>query len=119
MSQPKTIAWDDIREEALANPEVKAEYEVLQAEFNLARQMIALRRASGLSQRDFAERVGIKQPQLVRLESGKQMPKLDTLQKLAVGAGYTVEVHFVPSDPQSLPPVAPVQFSASSKLPHS
>ncbi|WP_287247931.1 MULTISPECIES: hypothetical protein [unclassified Moorena] len=37
----KTIKWDDIRSQVLANPEVKAEYEALEFEFNLASQVIA------------------------------------------------------------------------------
>lgn len=90
-----TISWDSIRDEVLADPEVKAEYDALESEFQCARQVIALRRASGLNQRDFAKRVGIKQPQLARLESGKQIPKIETLAKLARGAGYDIEISFV------------------------
>jgi transcriptional regulator with XRE-family HTH domain len=37
----------------------------------------------------------MKQPQLARIESGKQSPKLETIVKLAAGAGYKVELHFV------------------------
>jgi DNA-binding XRE family transcriptional regulator len=112
MSEPNTIAWDEIREQVLSEPAVRAEYEALAAEFTLARQLIALRQSSGLTQREFAQRVGIKQPQLARLESGKQLPKLDTLQKLAAGAGYTVEVRFVPSDPERLQEVEPLHLGA-------
>jgi transcriptional regulator with XRE-family HTH domain len=50
----------------------------------------------GLTQREFASRVGIKQSQLARIESGKQTPKLKTLAKLAAVAGYEVEVNLVP-----------------------
>ncbi len=49
-----TISWDSIRDKVLADPVVKAEYDALQSEFDLARRVIALRKASGLSQRDFA-----------------------------------------------------------------
>lgn len=71
------IASDNIL--VLANPEV-----------------IALRSESGLTQRALAERVGIKQPQLARIESGRQIPKLETLALIADGAGYTIEVNFIP-----------------------
>ncbi|NEP28313.1 hypothetical protein [Moorena sp. SIO3I6] len=37
----KTIKWDDVRSQVLANPEVKAEYEALEFEFNIASQVIA------------------------------------------------------------------------------
>lgn len=91
-----TISWRSVRESVLADPEVRAEYDALEDEFNVARTVIALRSESGLTQRDLAERVGIKQPQLARIEAGRQIPKLETLALLAEGAGYTVEVNFIP-----------------------
>ena len=93
---PKTTLWKSVRDSVLADPEVKAEYDALENEFNVARAVIALRSQSGLTQRELAERIGIKQPQLARIESGKQLPKLETLALLADGAGYTIEVNFVP-----------------------
>ncbi|MFM2063859.1 MAG: hypothetical protein RLZZ507_3530 [Cyanobacteriota bacterium] len=38
---PKNISWQSIREEVLADPEVKAEYDALESEFQLAKQIIA------------------------------------------------------------------------------
>ena len=91
-----TITWDSIRDEILAAPEVKAEYDALSPEFELARAVITLREGIGLTQREFAAKVGMKQSQLARIESGKQTPKLKTLAKLAAAAGDEVEVNFVP-----------------------
>jgi DNA-binding XRE family transcriptional regulator len=110
MTTTNTIAWDSIRDEILADPTVKAEYDAIETEFNLAKNIIALRKASGLSQRDFADRVGIKQPQLARIESGKQMPKLETLIKLASGAGYALEVHFVSEGKNKVSYISPLQI---------
>lgn len=98
-----TISWDSIRADVLADPTVKAEYDVLEAEFSTASLLIALRSASGLTQREFAKRVGMKQSQLARIESGKQVPKLETLAKLAAGAGYSIEVHFIPAKGKKTP----------------
>jgi hypothetical protein len=47
MTTTSTIAWDSIRDEILADPEVQAEYDALETEFNIARHIIALRKASG------------------------------------------------------------------------
>ncbi len=107
-----TISWKSVRNEVLADPAVKAEYDALESEFNIARQVINLRKASGLNQRDFAERVGIKQPQLARIESGKQIPKIETLSKLASGAGYAVEIHFVPIKDKGVPKVDPLRIKS-------
>ncbi|MEH2285863.1 helix-turn-helix domain-containing protein [Nostoc sp.] len=107
-----TISWDSIRDEVLADPEVKAEYDALESEFQCAKQVIALRKASGLNQRDFAKLVGIKQPQLARIESGKQVPKIETLAKLARGAGYDVEIRFVAPKGKRSHKVEPLRISA-------
>jgi hypothetical protein len=48
--QAKTVSWNDIRQQVLAHPEVQAEFEALEEELKLTRQIISLRKASGLSQ---------------------------------------------------------------------
>ncbi|MGL4503405.1 MAG: helix-turn-helix domain-containing protein [Planktothrix sp.] len=110
----KPITWDSIRDRVLANPEVKAEYDALEAEFELASRAIAIRASTGLTQREFAERVGMKQSQIARIESGTQIPKLETLAKLAAAAGYAVEVNFIPIQDNSRPELKPIRFNQSN-----
>ena len=38
----KTITWDSVRNEILSNPEIKAEYDTLSPEFELAQIVITL-----------------------------------------------------------------------------
>jgi transcriptional regulator with XRE-family HTH domain len=109
------ISWDSIRDRVLANPEVKAEYDALEAEFELASRAIAIRASTGLTQREFAERVGMKQSQIARIESGTQIPKLETLAKLAAAAGYAVEVNFIPLQDKQLPELKPIRFNKSNR----
>jgi DNA-binding XRE family transcriptional regulator len=92
----KMISLDEVRKRALSNPEVLKEYEALRTEFQIARMAIAMRKAAKLTQQEFADKVGIKQSQLARLETGKQLLRLDTLAALAAGAGYQVEVVIKP-----------------------
>jgi transcriptional regulator with XRE-family HTH domain len=113
---PNTVSWDSIRDQVLSDLEVKTAYDALESEFNFARQVITLRKASGLTQREFADRVGIKQPQLARIESGKQVPKLETLTKLAAGAGYSLEIHFVPPKGKRNRKIEPLQISSKSVI---
>jgi transcriptional regulator with XRE-family HTH domain len=75
-----------------------------------------LRKASGLSQREFATLVGMKQPQLARIESGKQSPKLENIVKLAAGAGYNVELHFVAPKNQRKLKIDPMAISTKSYI---
>ncbi len=100
-----TITWDSVRKQVLADPEVKAEYEALKPEFDFARHVIAMRSTIGLNQREFAEQIGMNQSQLARIESGKQIPKLETLARVAAAAGYQVEVSFVSSQRKEIEPV--------------
>jgi transcriptional regulator with XRE-family HTH domain len=106
-----TITWDSIRDEILFTPEVKAEYDALSPEFELARTIISLREEIGLTQREFAAKVGMKQSQLARIESSKQTPKLKTLAKLAVAAGYEVEVNLIPIKGKHREKVKPLRLT--------
>ena len=94
----KMISLDEVRNRALSKPEVLREYEALRTEFKIAKMAISMRKAAKLTQQEFADKVGIKQSQLARLETGKQLLRLDTLAALATGAGYRVEVIIKPLD---------------------
>jgi len=90
----------ELKAKALADPEVRAEYERLnREEFALLDEMLAARREAGLTQAQVAERMGTKAPAVARLEnalaSGRHSPSLDTLRKYAAALGKRVEVHFV------------------------
>ena len=90
----------ELKAKALQSPTVRAEYERLnREEFAFLDEMLAARRAAGLSQAQVAERMGTKAPAVTRLESslasGKHSPSIDTLRKYAAALGKRVEVHFV------------------------
>jgi transcriptional regulator with XRE-family HTH domain len=42
---------------------------------------------AGLSQRELAERAGVSQSEIARIESGKREPSIPTLQRILAGAG--------------------------------
>jgi ribosome-binding protein aMBF1 (putative translation factor) len=76
------------------SPTFAALYE---GEFNklaLARQVRELREKQKLSQAELAERAGTKQPAIARLESGRVMPRIDLLQKIAHALGMQLEIRF-------------------------
>jgi transcriptional regulator with XRE-family HTH domain len=111
-----TILLIDVRDSILSNPEVRAEYDALKSEFEFARAVLEMRETLGLTQRQFADLTGIKQAQLARLESGKQMPRIDTLANLAQRLGLAVEVRFVnPMTGKSSRKVKPILVSSSQK----
>ena len=70
--------WREYLDEQMRTPEFRAEYEALDAEYALIRQLIDLRIQRGLAPRQRAERAGMKQPsiakhpaRIARLESGR------------------------------------------------
>ena len=87
--------WREYLDEQLIDPVFRAEYEALEAEFALIRQLIDLRIRRGLSQRQLAERAGMKQPSIARLESGR-VASLKTLRRVADALDADVQVTIVP-----------------------
>ena len=70
-----------IKKKMLADREVRAAYDALADEFDLARELIAARVRAGLTQAEVAARMGTTQSVVARLESGAQMPNVNTLLK--------------------------------------
>ncbi|MBO5246795.1 MAG: helix-turn-helix transcriptional regulator [Eubacterium sp.] len=68
------------------------EREQINFEVALIGKMIEAREAKGLSQRELAEISGVKQPAIARMESMKVMPQIDTLLKVLIPLGYTLEI---------------------------
>jgi ribosome-binding protein aMBF1 (putative translation factor) len=72
-----------IKKKMLAAREVRAAYDALADEFDLARELIAARVRAGLTQAEVAARMETTQSVVARLESGAQMPSVNTLLKFA------------------------------------
>ncbi len=68
---------------------------VLLEEMRLEQQLIAMRERCGLSQQELANRAGVKQPQIARIESGRTKNiTLRTLAKITSALGATPQMHF-------------------------
>lgn len=55
-------------------------------------EIIALRKAKGLTQRDLAKAANLAQPAIARLESKKAMPQLGTLLKVAAALDCQLDI---------------------------
>ena len=86
-----------LRTKALADPEVKAEYEKLADEFALLDEFLKARAAQGLTQAQVAEKIGTTQSAVARMESGsgRHSPSLATLTKYADALGCKLEVRLI------------------------
>ncbi|SDY09436.1 Helix-turn-helix [Allochromatium warmingii] len=77
----------DLKTRLLNDPEIRTEYEALETEYAFARELIAARTRAGLSQEQVAKRMGTSQSTVARLESGRTLPSLRTLDRYARATG--------------------------------
>ena len=59
---------------------------------SIVTSIINARHEKGISQRQLGEMTGIKQPVIARIESGRSVPKIDTLQKVLLALGKTLTI---------------------------
>lgn len=82
--------------EMLQDGELKKEYEDLQPEFDIIRAITDARISQNLTQKELAERTGINQADICKLENGNRNPTLNLLKRLADGMGMTLKLEFIP-----------------------
>lgn len=75
-----------------ADPELYDEYRALAPEYELIKQIIQARIEQDLTQQALADKIGIKQSNISRLESGNYNPSLDFLKKVATGLGKKLHI---------------------------
>ena len=66
----------------------------MEPEYEIIRQIIDARPEQNLTQKALAERIGIRQSNISRLESGNYNPSLEFLKKVANGLGKELHVEF-------------------------
>ena len=71
--------------EQLQDPEFREEYENLQPEFDVIRAMVDARISQNLTQKELADKTGIDQADISKLENGTRNPSLKLLKRLADG----------------------------------
>lgn len=90
----KSMRYEEFRREQLKNPELRKEYQALEEEFTLAKEVIELRKEMNLTQKQLAEQVGTSQPAIARIESGSYRNlSLSLLRRLAEALGAIPEVY--------------------------
>lgn len=58
--------------------------------------VLMAREEAGLSQRELAQRAGVAQSEIARIESGKREPSIPTLQRILAGAGLELRFRLTP-----------------------
>lgn len=81
--------WKELRNELTLSEEEK---NIIELEKNLIRTLVAVREEKGLTQIDVAEMCNVKQPVIARLEASTHSPQIDSLLKILVPLGYTLQI---------------------------
>jgi len=86
----------ELTDELMQNPDFKKEYEALQPEMDITRAILDARIRAGMTQMELAEKSGISQADICRLEKGTRNPSIALLKRLAEAMDSTLRIEFVP-----------------------
>jgi transcriptional regulator with XRE-family HTH domain len=73
-------------------PKAMSELAAFDSHFRVAAQLLALRKAKGLTQRQLSEKTGIQQSEISRIEAAHANPTLVTVSAIAYALGAEVRV---------------------------
>jgi len=84
--------FSELREKWMKDLKFRKAYLESVFEFEIMKAIIKARAKKKLSQRELAEKIGVKQSALARFESGRTNPTLGFLKKVISGLDLTVTV---------------------------
>lgn len=88
----KLNTWNNTRKQLLTDATFKKEYDALEAEYQMAHRLIKARLAKRMTQQELANKAGVTQHMIAKLESGTSNPTLGTLTKVARVLGQEVRL---------------------------
>ncbi len=88
----KSYTVSQLKKELFKNPKFKEEYNKLEPEMQIARQIIAARIAQNISQSQLAKKVGTGQAAISRIENMNAKPTLNFLQRIASALDTTLHL---------------------------
>ena len=87
---------NDFLDEQLKDPKFKEEYDQIQPEMDVIRALVDARISQNLTQQQLAEKTGIHQADISKLENGTRNPSLNLLKRLADGMDMVLKIEFIP-----------------------
>lgn len=88
--------FNEMLDQQMLDEEFRKEYEAIQPEMDIIRAIADARVSQNLTQKELAERTGIHQSDISKIENGKRNPSLNLLKRLADGMGMALRIEFVP-----------------------
>lgn len=86
------------KDEQIKDAAFVKEYEAIQPEMDVIRAIVDARTSKNITQKELAERTGINQADISKLENGTRNPSVNLLKRLAEGMGMTLKIEFVPKN---------------------
>lgn len=90
-----TKSYKETLKVQLNNSDFKKEYDALEPEFQIIREMLDSRIENNISQQELSKITGITQSDISKIENGVANPSLSTLKRLAAAFGKRVQISFV------------------------
>jgi ribosome-binding protein aMBF1 (putative translation factor) len=91
----KAVDFQEYLAEKLKNPRFKKYYDEYGKQLEIAYQILQLRKQKKMTQAELAKKIGTKQSDIARMESGQQNFTTDTLQKIASTFKRDLKIEFV------------------------
>ncbi|ATW34871.1 helix-turn-helix domain-containing protein [Candidatus Williamhamiltonella defendens] len=88
----KGIPYTEVKAKALQNPDVMAAYLAEKKEEELQELLADLRRKAGINSTQVAERMGITQPAVSKLEKNASKASVSTLERYAAACGASIKI---------------------------
>ncbi len=86
----------EYKAEQMKDPAVADAYNEMKPEMNLIRALVDARNYHNMTQKELAEKTGIAQTEISRIENGSRNPSIRLLQRLADGMDMVLNVSFEP-----------------------
>lgn len=83
------VTWKNLRNELTIT---KEDEQMIELEKELIMTLVRIREEKGLTQAQMAEICGVSQPTIARMERSTHSPQLDSLFKVLVPLGYTLQI---------------------------
>ena len=83
------VTWKNLRNELTIT---KEDEQMIEFEKELIMTLVRIREEKGLTQAQMAELCGVSQPTIARMERSTHSPQLDSLFKILVPLGYTLQI---------------------------
>jgi len=82
-------------DEQLKDPGFKVEWEKLEPEYQLMREIIKARKEKHLNQKQLAAKADTTQAKISKIEAGLSNPTIQTMNKIATAFGKKLQIRFV------------------------